>query len=339
MTVIKGTITTATGDPVAGAIITLTAINTSNGILDNTVTNVFTDSGKYEFTVMPGCYAVRLTTGGQEGCDLGTIRIYDDSPDGTLNTFLTLTKTDLSPDALHQYEAWGKQAKENADRASEVLEEARNTTIKGTKGETGDSAYTFWKSQQKDGADTSEAAYLAFQEGKKGDKGDPGPSAYDIWKSQQKDGADTSEAAYLTFQEGKKGDPGENGKDGENGRDGKDGISSVKTDGKTITGDGNTTPLALGPAEPYAVGTYISAMIDASYLYDGRAPTDGSLIERGTVLDMGDVLGTIVDGSLIFPSDTNHYNTYVFHPPGQWISCSSIYISNSHIFAIWRRIR
>ncbi|AXC72997.1 hypothetical protein DOE59_16355 [Salmonella enterica subsp. diarizonae serovar 48:i:z] len=117
------------------------------------------------------------------------------------------------------------------------------------------------------------------------------------------------------------------------------GLSSVKTDGKTLTGDGNTTPLALGPAEPYAVGTYISAMIDASYLYDGHAPTDGSLIERGTVLDMGDVLGTIVNGSMLFPSDTNHYNTYVFHPPGQWISCSSIYISNSHIFAIWRRIR
>ncbi|HGP0788153.1 TPA: hypothetical protein ACLFL2_003594 [Salmonella enterica subsp. diarizonae serovar 53:z10:z35] len=117
------------------------------------------------------------------------------------------------------------------------------------------------------------------------------------------------------------------------------GLSSVKTDGKTITGDGNTTPLALGPAEPYAVGTYISAMIDASYLYDGHAPTDGSLIERGTVLDMGDVLGTIVNGSMLFPSDTNHYNTYVFHPPGQWISCSSIYISNVNIFAIWRRIR
>ncbi|EGP2156345.1 hypothetical protein ITP77_002987 [Salmonella enterica subsp. enterica serovar Java] len=115
--------------------------------------------------------------------------------------------------------------------------------------------------------------------------------------------------------------------------------SVVKTDGKTLTGDGNATPLALGPAEPYAVGTYITAKFNAGYLFDGRAPTDGSLIERGTVLDMGDVLGTIVDGSLLMPSDTNRYNTYVFHPPGQWISCSSIYIVNMDIIAVWRRIR
>lgn len=36
-------------------------------------------------------------------------------------------------------------------------------------------------------------------------------------------------------------------------------ISTVKTDGTTITGDGNTTPLALGPGEKYSVGCYIVA--------------------------------------------------------------------------------
>ncbi|EAW1261771.1 hypothetical protein AA11_06160 [Salmonella enterica subsp. diarizonae] len=246
-------------------------------------------------------------------------------------------KGDPGPSA---YDIWKSQQKDGAD-TSEAAYLTFQEGKKGDKGDPGPSAYDVWKSQQKDGADTSEAAYLAFQEGKKGDKGDPGPSAYDVWKFQQKDGADTSEAAYLTFQEGKKGDPGENGKDGENGRDGKDGISSVKTDGKTITGDGNTTPLALGPAEPYAVGTYISAKFESSYLFDGQAPSNGSLIDRGTFLSLGDVLNTIVDGSLLFPSDTTTYNTYVFHPPGQWISCSSIYATgnNVNIFAIWRRIR
>lgn len=37
------------------------------------------------------------------------------------------------------------------------------------------------------------------------------------------------------------------------------GLTTVKTDGITITGDGNTTPLALGPGGKYSVGCYIVA--------------------------------------------------------------------------------
>lgn len=318
MTVIKGTITTATGDPVAGAIITLTAQKTSNGILDNTVTDIYTDAGKYEFTVMPGIYNVTLTTGGKNICDLGAIHIYDDSPDNTLNAFLTLTKADPTPDELRQYALWAQTAKESADKAEKVLEEAVSTTIKGEKGEkgdkgdTGDSAYDIWKSQQPAGTDTSVVAYFASLKGEKGDKGDAGP-------------------------QGITGPTGPDGPKGDKGDPGDSGLSTVKTDGTTITGDGSTTPLALGPGEPFCVGSYISAIFNGHLLQEGQ---NNPGIDKGTPLVNGDFINTIVDGSLLLLSDTNIYNTNVFHPPGQWISCSSIYCNGpAAIRAVFRRLK
>ncbi|ECD6312639.1 hypothetical protein E2M45_02080 [Salmonella enterica subsp. enterica serovar Newport] len=38
-------------------------------------------------------------------------------------------------------------------------------------------------------------------------------------------------------------------------------LTTVKTDGATITGDGNTTPLALGPGEKDSIGGYVLAKI------------------------------------------------------------------------------
>ncbi|MGG6033086.1 hypothetical protein [Salmonella enterica] len=37
------------------------------------------------------------------------------------------------------------------------------------------------------------------------------------------------------------------------------GLTTVKTDGITITGDGNTTPLELGPGEKDSIGGYVLA--------------------------------------------------------------------------------
>ncbi|EGU4504046.1 collagen-like protein, partial [Salmonella enterica] len=76
--------------------------------------------------------------------------------------------------------------------------------------------------------------------GKDGTPGTPGLSAYEIWKSQQKDGADTSMDTYLKYQKGAAG--------------------GVKTDGSSITGDGDTTPLSLG-TEYLCVGSYVWAML------------------------------------------------------------------------------
>ncbi|ECU9162102.1 TPA: hypothetical protein G5T75_003434 [Salmonella enterica] len=64
--------------------------------------------------------------------------------------------------------------------------------------------------------------------GKDGAPGAPGKSAWEIWKEKQAAGADTSEEAYLKFQEGKPGRDGAPGKDGAPGQPGKDAGSSTE---------------------------------------------------------------------------------------------------------------
>lgn len=110
-----------------------------------------------------------------------------------------------------------------------------------------------------------------------------GPSAYDIWKSQQPDGTDTSTVAYLAFQEGKKGDKGDKGDTG-------DGITTVKTDGITLKGDGVVTPLAMNiSASGYpGVGDYVIAwdMGNPEYNFFGYKVPGSQL--RQTALSFGD---------------------------------------------------
>lgn len=63
-------------------------------------------------------------------------------------------------------------------------------------------------------------------------------------------------------------------------------LTTVKTDGTTITGDGNTTPLALGPGEKNSIGTYVMAYC----LANGGGH---------------DAYGQTITGSSITPSSTN----------------------------------
>lgn len=341
MTVIKGTITDATGQPLAGATITFTALQNTAGMLKSVATYITTVRGEYEFTVTPGVYSVSLAQNGTNGYALGAVHIYDDSPDGTLNSFLNAKNTDTRPEALRQFEALAQQTKADADKAAQVLEDAINASIRGEKGDTGEQGPQGVQGppgpqgEKGDKGDDGPQGIPGPKgdtgpqglKGDKGDKGDPGPSAYDVWRSQQPDGTDTSTTAYLAFQEGKKGDPGANGKDG---------ITTVKTDGKTLTGDGNATPLALGPAEPFCVGSYISASLTGNLLY-----RDVPGIIKGTELVSSDFINTIVNGSQLLLSDTNRYRTSEFHPPGTWISCSSIYaayLGTEDIRVILRRI-
>ncbi|EAB0378536.1 hypothetical protein DZD14_24020 [Salmonella enterica] len=175
-----------------------------------------------------------------------------------------------------------------AQHAAQVLEDAINASIKGEKGDTGEQG-----PQGIPGpagppgpkGDKGDAGYrgLKGDTGLKGEKGDTGPSAYDIWKSQQPDGTDTSTVAYLAFQEGKKGDKGDKGDTG-------DGITTVKTDGITLKGDGVVTPLAMNiSASGYpGVGDYVIAwdMGNPEYNFFGyKVP--GSQLKQ-TALSFGD---------------------------------------------------
>lgn len=100
--------------------------------------------------------------------------------------------------------------------------ETRGATVEQVKnlipaGDAGESAYEIWAKAQPEGADSSEAAYLEYMQGKPGKDGENGAdglSAYQIWAEAQEDGEDISEAAYMAFQEGKQGQDGKNGENG-----------------------------------------------------------------------------------------------------------------------------
>ncbi|EFW5474329.1 hypothetical protein H3X02_003330 [Salmonella enterica] len=124
MTVIKGTITDATGQPLAGATITFTALQNTAEMLRSVATYITTERGEYDFTVTPGVYSVRLSQNGTGGFELGSVHIYDDSPDGTLNKFLNAKNSDTRPEALRQFDALVQRAENAADTSGSGADRA-----------------------------------------------------------------------------------------------------------------------------------------------------------------------------------------------------------------------
>ncbi|EFO9392219.1 phage tail protein [Escherichia coli] len=128
---LKGVIKTPTGEPLGGATITLTSLHNRAGILKSVFSHVTTQSGEYDFPVLPGVYSVRLTQSTQRLSEIGVIRVYEDSTDGSLNDFLGATDIDLRPEALKKFEELAQQAQQSAEKAGEhatAAEQARQDT-------------------------------------------------------------------------------------------------------------------------------------------------------------------------------------------------------------------
>ncbi|HFN6365141.1 TPA: prophage tail fiber N-terminal domain-containing protein [Escherichia coli] len=128
---LKGVIKTPTGEPLGGATITLTSLHNRAGILKGVFSHVTTQSGEYDFPVLPGVYSVRLTQSTQRLSEIGVIRVYEDSADGSLNDFLGATDIDLRPEALKKFEELAQQAQQSAEKAREhadAAEQARQDT-------------------------------------------------------------------------------------------------------------------------------------------------------------------------------------------------------------------
>lgn len=331
MTVIKGTITDATGQPLAGATITFTALQNTTGMLRSVATYITTVRGEYEFTVTPGVYSVSLAQNGTNGYALGSVHIYDDSPDGTLNSFLSAKNTDTRPEALRQFEALAQQTQDNASKAAQVLEDAINASIKGEKGDKGE--------QGPQGIPGP-----AGPAGPKGDKGDTGPQGIPGPKGDtgpqglKGDTGATGPKGDTGLQglkgdtgttgpqgpKGDKGDTGPQGIPGPKGEPGESGLGSVKTDGTTITGDGNTTPLALGPGEKNSIGTYVMAYCSVN----GKGH---------------DGYGNTIEGSKLTPVGINQSSSQSQQPmngstlPGTWrLSCEAW--SSTSSIGLYQRI-
>ncbi|HIA7127014.1 TPA: prophage tail fiber N-terminal domain-containing protein [Escherichia coli] len=128
---LKGVIKTPTGEPLGGATITLTSLHNRAGILKSVFSHVTTQNGEYDFPVLPGVYSVRLTQSTQRLSEIGVIRVYEDSADGSLNDFLGATDIDLRPEALKKFEELAQQAQQSAEKAGEhadAAEQARQDT-------------------------------------------------------------------------------------------------------------------------------------------------------------------------------------------------------------------
>lgn len=112
------------------------------------------------------------------------------------------------------------------------------------------------------------------------------------------------------------------------------GLSSVKTDGKTITGDGNTTPLALGPGEPFGVGSYIIADFNSTiFSYNDPGVTKGEQSESRESA----WINTIVPGIYLEPAPV--FGSFVSaNLAGAWIGCSPVDDNSDSNRGLWRRI-
>ncbi|EFK6612900.1 phage tail protein, partial [Escherichia coli] len=151
---LKGVIKTPTGEPLDGATITLTSIHNRAGILKSVFSHVTTQNGEYDFPVLPGVYSVRLTQSTRRLSEIGVIRVYEDSTDGSLNDFLGATDIDLRPESLKKFEELAQQAQQSAGAAAgNARQTAQDVTAAAT---ARDDAQRFAEKARQDATVTAE---------------------------------------------------------------------------------------------------------------------------------------------------------------------------------------
>ncbi|EBN5144968.1 hypothetical protein DUF68_14480 [Salmonella enterica] len=210
VTVIKGKITTATGDPVSGATIALTALQTTSSMLRSITTCVTTTQGEYDFTVTPGVYSVRLSQNGTGGFELGSVHIYDDSPDGTLNSFLNAKNSDTRPEALRQFDALVQRAETAADTSGSGADSAVASAA------VADQYAEAAKTHAKQAAASEEAAG-GYAQAAAGSASAAGSSAAQAAESHTGAQQALEEARQIAKTPGPQGEPGPQGPKGDTG--------------------------------------------------------------------------------------------------------------------------
>ncbi|EBC3473309.1 phage tail protein [Salmonella enterica] len=183
MPIISGTLKDGAGHPVADCNIILKALNTTNAVIMTTTASVGASKGEYRIEAQPGRYEVTLSVETWPPRRVGTIDVYADSPDGTLNDFLTAVTGDyLMPDVMKQFEVLTEQAQQALKQAQDIAK------TPGPKGDPGPQGVPGPKGDP-------------GPQGVPGPKGDPGPQG----------------------EPGPKGDPGPQGPQGIPGKDGSGG--------------------------------------------------------------------------------------------------------------------
>ncbi|HHV3684413.1 TPA: prophage tail fiber N-terminal domain-containing protein [Salmonella enterica] len=210
MPIISGTLKDGAGHPVADCNIILKALNTTNAVIMTTTASVGASKGEYRIEAQPGRYEVTLSVETWPPRRVGTIDVYADSPDGTLNDFLTAVTGDyLMPDVMKQFEVLTEQAQQALKQAQDIAKtpgpkgDPGPQGVPGPKGDPGPQGVPGPKGDP-------------GPQGEPGPKGDPGPQG----------------------EPGPKGDPGPQGPQGIPGKDG--------SGGGTVPGFGEPGSYVLG---------------------------------------------------------------------------------------------
>ncbi|EKI6624200.1 prophage tail fiber N-terminal domain-containing protein [Salmonella enterica] len=210
MPIISGTLKDGAGHPVADCNIILKALNTTNAVIMTTTASVGASKGEYRIEAQPGRYEVTLSVETWPPRRVGTIDVYADSPDGTLNDFLTAVTGDyLMPDVMKQFEVLTEQAQQALKQAQDIAK------TPGPKGDPGPQGVPGPKGDP-------------GPQGEPGPKGDPGPQG----------------------EPGPKGDPGPQGEPGPKGDPGPQGPQGIPGKdgggGGTVPGFGEPGSYVLG---------------------------------------------------------------------------------------------
>ncbi|HBJ6962366.1 TPA: prophage tail fiber N-terminal domain-containing protein [Salmonella enterica subsp. enterica serovar Duisburg] len=121
MPIISGTLKDGAGHPVADCNIILKALNTTNAVIMTTTASVGTNAGQYRIDALPGRYEVTLAVETWPPQKVGVINVYADSPDGSLNDFLTAVSGDyLMPDVMKRFEQLTRQAEASAGQVAQT---------------------------------------------------------------------------------------------------------------------------------------------------------------------------------------------------------------------------
>lgn len=259
MATIKGILRDALGNIISGCMMTFIERETLRRF--RAITQSGLNQGNYSLELPAGVFRVLLKPAQSFERDLGEITVYSDSPDGSLDDFLTRRDVDTRPEALKRFEALAQQAKADADKAAQVLEDAINASIKGEKGDTGEQGPPGIPGPKGDKGDTG-------PQGIPGPKGDAGPQGLKGDTGPKGDAGPQGDTGLT----GPKGDKGDTGLQGEKGDTGSQGIPGPpgKDGAPGLPGKDSTT------TAPGEVGSYVFAMNGNYFTYGLGSTVSGS---------------------------------------------------------------
>jgi hypothetical protein len=118
MAKISGILTDGVGNIINNCTIELCAKKTTSKVLTQTQAFEVAENGNYSMNVLPCDYDVKLIINGFPPKKLGTIQVFSDSNDGTLNDFLlNPSESEITPEILQQVVNARNAAKKSANDA------------------------------------------------------------------------------------------------------------------------------------------------------------------------------------------------------------------------------